>query len=309
MESIQIILSKDSDGKDINLLNMSLDETKSLRQILDAFIKIVEHEADLNLKIGVKQGSAVPLMLSPDNQMEVVYNKIKDAHENSPERDNLYVNELNVIRDVIDDKFDFDIVYNRESSVKESLKPLFTKRFRNRRVRRVYRNDFSVKFIDGWLEQNGGVKPNFHLVVNDEKITIQCNHEEARKVNPFLYNEIKISAWTKDKNGRIQYSFCDIYAGKSEDYYYDFKKFFNELKDKKGTEPFHLISEKLEGFYDGQNYSGAKKFIRVFLSNYASPVYLRTILVISKGFKDHEDLSEILAEVENKLTLKIGKVY
>jgi hypothetical protein len=308
MESIQVILRKNPQGNEIDLLNMSLSETKSLRQILDAFISIVEHEKELNLKIGIKKGSAIPLMMSPDNQMEAVYKKIKAAYESKPERENLYVDQLNIIKDNIEDNLDFDIIYKTPFE-KQSLKPLFTKRFKKKRVRRIYKNDFSIKFIEGKLEQNGGAKPNFHLIVNNERITIQCSHKEARKVNPFLYKDINISAWTKDKNGGIQYDFCDIYAVKSLDYYHDFKVFFNDLKNKKGTESFHFISEKLESFYNTQNYSGAKKFIRAFLSNYSPSVYLRTILVISKGFKDHEDLSELLSKIEQKLELKIGKVY
>ena len=89
----------------------------------------------------------------------------------------------------------------------------------------------------------------------------------------------------------------------------DFKSFFEDLKNKKGTEPFHFISEKLESFYDKKDYAGAKKLIRIFINTYSLPTYLRTILVVSKAFKEDVNLKGLLLEVEHLLSTKIEKVY
>ena len=77
------------------------------------------------------------------------------------------------------------------------------------------------------------------------------------------------------------------------------------LKDKKGTEPFHFITEKLEGFYDNKDYLGAKKFIELFLTDR----YLRSILVISKAFKNDDYLGDTLKKVELLLSKKVGEIY
>lgn len=309
MKSIEIILKKDSEGKEIELNNMSLSSSKSLREILDALINIVEFEKDLKLKIGLEKGSAAQKILSDDDgDLEVVYNKIVDAAEGDANRENLYVNQLNVIYRNVKKFNEFNIYYNHDSK-KESIKPLFQRKFKNTRSRANLDNNFNIKFFKGILELNGGKKPNFHISENGLPYTIQCSKSEARKINSFLYQEIFISAWVKEKKNSLEYNFCDVYAGDSEKYFDDFKLFFKELKKKNGTAPFHFISEKLESYYDEKNYIGAKKFIRIFLNSFSLPTYLRTILVVSKAFKDDENLKESLLEVEKLLSTKIGKVY
>ena len=104
-------------------------------------------------------------------------------------------------------------------------------------------------------------------------------------IGKFLYDNIKISAHAKAKKDSMEYSFCDIYVGQSEGYFNEFKEFHSELKNKVGTQKFHFISEKLEELYNSKNLTGAKKFIRLFLNEYSEVTYLKSILIISKGFK------------------------
>jgi hypothetical protein len=306
MDSIEIILNKDSEGNEINLHNMSLESSKAVRQILDALISLAEYEADLNLKIGMKQGSAANQLFGVHSELEVVYKKIEDAANSSPERENHYVTQLNLIRNSIEHNSDFDIIYSNQNKLR-SIKPLFATRFRKTRLKPVIDNEFKIEFIEGHLELNGGRKPNFHLVHNNISTTIECTQAEAQKVNTFLYQNIKISAWTKKRANRLEYNFCDIYAGKSEVYFYEFDKFLKDLSTKKGTEPFHFISEFLEDLYNRKDYTGAKKFIRLFLTPYSLPIHLRTILVMSKAFKDDDVLGPSLYDVQHLLSVKTRK--
>lgn len=309
MESIEIILKKDSEGNEIHLDRMSLSASKSLREILDALITIVEFEKDLDLKIGLEKGSAAQKLISEEKgHLDVVYNKILEAADGEPTRENLYVNQLNVIYRNFKKFGEYGIFYNHNSE-KQDIKPLFNKKFKNTRSRANLDNNFNVKFIKGVLDLNGGKKPNFHINDSGFSYTIQCSRSEARKVNAFLYQEINISAWVKEKKTNLEYNFCDIYAGDSEQYFDDFKSYFKELKNKKGTEPFHFISEKLESYYNKRDYAGAKKFIRIFINSLSLPTYLRTILIVSKAFKEDENIKESLLEVEKLLSTKIGKVY
>lgn len=308
MDSIEIKLKKDSTGRDISLGSMSLDASKSIREILDALIAIVEFEEDLNLKIGLEEGSAVQKIIGSDNNMQVVYNKIKDAADGSPQRLNKYVNSLNIIYKNLESIEDYDISYKSNRGV-ESIKPLFTQKFRSKRNSDVTENNFNLEFFSGKLELNGGKKPNFHLFANNTTYTIQCSEKQAKDVGAFLYENIKISAHAKAKKDSMEYNFCDIYVGTSEGYFNEFKDFYTELKDKYGTQKFHFVSNKLEQFYNQKNYSGAKKFIRLFLNEFSHVTYLRTILVISKAFKNDEYLGDILSDVEKLLSKKIGKAY
>lgn len=308
MEKIEIVLKKDSSGNDIELNKMSLEESKAIREILDALISIVEFEKDLDLEIGLKSGSAVQQIVGSSQNLKVVYNKIEEAANADPNRLNEYVNPLNIIHNNLKHFSDYKIRYKHNNS-SDNIKPLFQKKFKTTRKRAVIENNFNIVFFQGTLELNGGKKPNFHISSVGEPYTIQCSKDEARKVNPFLYKEIKISAWAEQKTRGLQYTFCDIYAGESENYFAEFKTFFSDLKKKEGTEPFHFISEKLEDYYNDKNYAGAKKFIRIFLNQYSLPTYLRTILIMSKAFKNDEILGKTLENVEKLLESKIGKVY
>lgn len=309
MDSIEIKLRKDSLGRDISLNNMSLEASKSIREILDALIAIVEFEQDLDLKIGLEQGSAVQKIMSPENgDLQVVYNKIKDAADGSPERINKYVNCLNVIYKNVDRIEDYDILYKR-GGVVESIKPLFSNKFKSKRTVDLTENNFNLEFFSGKLELNGGKKPNFHLFTNNNTFTIQCSEKQAKEVGKFLYEDIKITAHAKAKQDTMEYTFCDIYVGDSEQYYTEFKDFYTNLKDKEGTQKFHFISYKLEEFYNQKNYSGVRKFIRLFLNEYSHVTYLKTILIISKAFRNDDYLSGILSDVEKLLSKKIGKTY
>lgn len=308
MHNIEIILKKDSQGKEIDINSMSLETTKAVREILDSLIAIVEHENDLNLKIGIEKGSVVERIIGDELNLQVVYKKIVNASDPSTERDNFYVKHLNVLYNNFQVGREYEMFFNFNGG-KEDLKPLFSNKFKKSRTRSKVENNFNIEFISGILEQNGGKKPNFHLIKNGKSITIQCDITQAQKVNKFLYNEIKISAWTKTTTKGISYEFCDLYVENSEKYFIDFSNFFKELKKLEGTQPFHAISEKLEIFYNAKDYSGAKKFIRIFLNDFSIPTYLRTILVMSKGFKGDENFKAILEKVESLLSKKIGNIY
>ena len=309
MESIEIILRKDSAGRDIDLNNMSLEASKSLREILDALIAIVEYEKDQNLHIGIEKGSAAQKLIKENGTLDVVYNKILDAATAKPNRENFYISQLNVIYKNLEKSKEYDIFYKTPVK-KTDIKPLFASKFKDKRDRTKIENNFNIEFLTGYLELNGGKKPNFHIICKDDsKFTIECTIVEAQKINTFLYSNIHIAAWATAKKDGMIYEFCDIYSGNSEKYFNEFKSFFKDLKNMKGTEPFHFISEKLESYYDCKDYAGARKFMRIFKNKYSLPTYLRTILVMSKGFKNDPYFKGILSEIEELLSSKIGKIH
>lgn len=311
MDSIEIILKEDTNGQEIDLKDMSLSNSKSVRAILDALISLAEYEENLGLRVGLERGSAAHRLIDDSNlgNLEIVYRKIQDVAESRPSRDNFYVKQLQIIQGNCRKFEEAEINYKPNSSDVIDLKPLFNRRFKKRRLKVEEENKFNIVFFKGQLQENGGRKPNFHVTSAEIDYTIQCTHQEARKVNAFLYEDIYVSVWAEKKKDKIEYTFCDIYAGASKEYYSQFQDFFKELQSSRGTTPFHLISSKLEEFYDNKNYFGAIKFIRPFLNIYSSPMYLRTILVMSKAFKEDTEVSRILVEVEKLLSKKIGKVY
>lgn len=313
MESFEIILFKDSDGNPIQLDNLSVEASKSVREILDALISIAEYERDknnLNLKIGLENCCAAHKLYSDDdNSMEIVLDNILNVINDSNERDNEYVAQLNIIHRNISINDDSEIKINRKGKLID-LRNDFDKPFRAKRTRNKVENNYKIEFIKGKLQQNGGKNPNFHLEINHgEELTISCDESEAIKVNKFLYKEIYISAWAKSNGHKMLYNFSDLYLEKDMNYFIDFKDFFKKLEKAKDTEQYHLISNKIKTYYDNLDFVSARKFIRLFINENSLPVYLRTILLNSKTFKDEEELAEMLNKIETLLKSKIGKVY
>lgn len=313
MESFEIILFKDSEGNPIQLDNLTVEASKSVREILDALIKIAEYERDknnLNLKIGLENCCAAHKLYSEDeDSMDIVLDNIFNVINDSTDRDNEYVSQLNIIHKNIANNEGSEIKIKKKGKLID-LKNNFAKPFRLKRTKIKIENNFKVEFIKGKLQQNGGKNPNFHLEINHgEELTISCSTSEAIKVNKFLYQDIYISAWAKSNGHKMIYNFSDLYLEKDVHYFNDFKDFFKKLENARDTEQYHLISNKIKSYYNELDFISAKKFIRLFINENSLPVYLRTILINSKVFKYEEELMDVLIEIEGLLQKKIGKVY
>jgi hypothetical protein len=316
MDSIEIVLKEDNNSRSIELDNMSIGATESLKNILESLIEIARYEKTVNnidLKIGVKSGSACEMLIGTPNNLKVVYNKIEDVVNNKPTRDNFYVKKLNIIRDNISEKKDAKIYYLKDNSRTE-ITNLFNKSFKEKRERDKTLNYFEVEFIKGKLMQNGGTNPNFHLLTPSGIITIDCSEEEAQKVN-YLYKEVYISAWVdKKKKGKRNYKFCDYYMTDSaKQHFIAFEKFFKDISTLKGTEPLHKISSRLENFYNDKDFENASKFLRIFNNKEVNANYLKTILVLSKNIDKNIDQEknkifiESLKNLNQLLNKKIRK--
>lgn len=312
MDSIEIVLRKDNNNRDINLDSMSLGATQSLKEILESLIAIASYEktiSDIDLQIGVIKGSACPKLIGEHDHLRVVHNKIRDVVENKSSRDNVYVQHLNKIRDSIHEKKDFNIFY-RSNDSKNDITNYFDNSFKRKREKERTINYFEIEFIKGKLMQNGGANPNFHLQIPSGIITIACTEAEAMKVNRFLYTDIYISAWVdKKKKGKREHNFCDLYASdNAKKNYSDFELFFKEISSLKGTGPLHKISEKLEYFYNNKDFNNAAKFLRLFNNKEVDPNYLKTIMIISKNIKNHAvnntSFVESFSNLEELLNIK-----
>lgn len=309
--NIEFIFNKDSQGNDIDLEDMPLDVAISIRDVLNSLLDIAIHEGSLNLNVGIRRGSAAPRLVSETpSQMRIVYNKIKDAAESSPERDNVYVKNLNVIYNRFRQFSEFDIIYKNEGT-NENITTLFSNKFKEKRSREQITSPLSIKFIEGVIKDSGGDNPNFHIETQSgQHVKINCNEEQAKEMARMLYSRICISTWSKaKKDGKFDYSFCDKYIGSSEKYFYNFQPYYDTLISSSEVDSFKVIKDILESYYNERNYYAAKKFIRLFLNENSTPTHLRTILIISKAFKYDEILRNILEKIEELLASKIGQVY
>lgn len=307
VEDIQFRITKDSSGEDISLDSLSIKATNSLIEILTALRNIAQYENRPDLTIGVKQGSACASINGYEG-LEVVRDGFWKVFNNASDRSNVYVHNMQIIKDQIKkSELDFEVSI-LEQGERIPVIDLFDRKFRKRRERTTIENNFKIEFFEAELMESGGNKPNFHVKSAGHPYKITCSKEEAIKVSPFLYKDIKFSAWAKmNSNNKMEYTLCDIYNANERDFYNEFKDFFREQNRLQGTEPIKKIHYKLKDFYSNKQFKESRKFLRLFCNDLVDINYLTTILIISKAFKEHDDLKQLLGKIEEIIVSKTKK--
>lgn len=307
VEDIEFRITKDSSGQNISLDSLSIKATNSLIEILTALRNIAQYENRPDLTIGVKQGSACASINGYEG-LEVVRDGFWKVFNNDSDRNNVYVHNMQIIKDQIKkSELDFEVSM-LEQGERIPVIDLFDRKFRKRRERTTVENNFKIEFFEAELMESGGNKPNFHVKSAGHPYKITCSKEEAIKVSPFLYKNIKFSAWAKmNSNNKMEYTLCDIYNANERDFYNEFKDFFREQNRLQGTEPIKKIHYKLKDFYSNKQFKESRKFLRLFCNDLADINYLTTILIISKAFKEHDDLKDLLGKIEDIIVSKTKK--
>ncbi len=308
MNKIEIIIDKEHNGKDVSLSGLSVNTTNALIEILSALRNIAVHEGKSDIKIGLVEGSACAVLEGEQETMQVIHRSIMKVVDNDPNRDNFYVDNLQVIKEQINERgFEVKVRY-LDNGNPTSLREAFNAPFRKKRVRTNIENNFNIEFFHGKLQSNGGDNPNFHIISDFTKYVISCTEKQAQTVNQFLYKEFRFSAWSKmGPNNKMIYQYCDIYESNNRDFYNEFKRFFYELKRLEGTAAIKKIHYKLKEFYSNNEFAEARKFIRIFLNDTVEVSTLMAILIISKRFKNHPDLQELLGQIEELIVSKTKK--
>jgi hypothetical protein len=304
VEDIQFRITKDANGGEISLDNLSIKATNSLIEILTALRNIAQYENKPDLTIAVTKGSAIAAMKGQESLL-TVQQGFWNVFNNKSERSNVYVHNMQIIKDqIIKSDLEFEISFSDDGDRVQVI-DLFKNKFRKKRERKAIENNFKMEFFDAKLMSNGGNKPNFHVMDQHNSYTIKCTEAEAKKVSPFLYEKLKFSAWGKiNSQSKIEYTFCDTYNANERDFYNEFKMFFTEFKNLEGTEPIKLIHYKLKEFYSNSQFKESRKFIKLFCDDLADVNHLKTILIISKTFKQHEDLNDLLKKIEELIVSK-----
>ena len=102
----------------------------------------------------------------------------------------------------------------------------------------------------------------------------------------------------------MTYQFCDLYNELSSDYYSEFKTFILDNKKLSGTAPLKEIHNKLKDYYSNKEFKQSRKFLRLFCNEVVDVNRLRTILLISKSFKDDDDIKDLLNRIEDIIEKK-----
>lgn len=306
---LELKIVKDSNGKPIELDNMSLYAAKALNTFLNSLIQIIEgmDEKDRDgIRIQIVKGSACVVASGPETKINVLENDFDEVADNTSSKKDLVHNWKFIQKTIIANGLDYEINFYDSKNVKRPV----VKKLKESHVFRVKttrkKSDTNISFLKGKLMEIGGLKPNFHLFHNDIESIIHCDEVSAQKINKFLYQEISISTWAKVIPGsKPHYTYCDLYVNQ-DDFVKEIKTFINGNKKLSESEEFVSIHDKFKSYIDNQDFGRLKKIMRLYDHTSTDVSTLKSILVITKSFKKNEQISGIRQSIKDILEKKIG---
>lgn len=301
---IEFKILKDKNGNDIDLRNMSLPSTRAFLILLRSLTNIVNLKTTKDVNIKILEGSAVVVAEGADNIIEEIEKDFNDV-----------VNSKSVKKEVVENWREIQTLFKENGLEYEAnfyrgadRRPVFENikthtKFKLRTFRNTYTT--SVKFISGKLIEIGGQRPNIHVTTGAEIITIDCSEREAINVNRFLYQPIQVCTWKrKAHNQNPTYAFCDFYINEGQ--FRDIESFFIKFQSSDEIKKLELVHEEFRKYAESKNWGVAAKWLRPFNNECFDVSTLKTVLIITKSFKETEGIREIREAIKQKLEHKIG---
>jgi len=272
---------------------------------VDSFVKVVTALKELalttmeeeSLIFSIKEGSALASVQGNDPSMTVLFNEIDEAiRGRSQDKD--VTKCLRVIQNELKrEKFSYNFnFYDQKERVNLYDSIVSSNRISVQRKPKSAVS-YELKIIGGFFNQIGGKDPNYHFDYgNGDKLTIDCSIEEAKEINKHLYTKVNSLLISKNWNNSDRKEELTHKVVLDSDLVTPIKNF---LKDYNKEE--NLI-EKLtltHDFIDNQFRDNPKKFelLSALLIAFNSDKFhlseIKTLLVISKPFKEHDLVKQL----------------
>lgn len=305
---LELKIVSDSNGKSIELDNLSILAAKSLNIFLDSLINLVDAvplENRASLTFQVKKGSACVAVEGFSSGIEYLEKNFEEV-VNCKSTNKELVNNWKAIQDVIlanGLNYEVNIVTPQKGKV-TLIEKIKTSPFKVKIKR--HKADTNIHFLKGKLIAIGGSRPNFHLYNDQQEETIvQCDEVIAKKISSLLYTEIYVSTWCKKTPGtKPIHTYADAYIHESD--FLEFRNFVTKNIPEKDSEEFIKIHDKIREIVEKQDFGKLKKFMKLFNHSSVEPSTLKTILVNTKAFRNHPNIIGIRNSIKEILEKKIG---
>lgn len=306
METFEITIEKNEMGGEINLERLSFEEVKALKVMLESMTTIMQHESSLKSTISIKKGSArvIANVVEPSkflaNFNSVVTNQSTNSAlvegyrelQNLMSNSNLeFVMKLNGSRGVVTDLLP-DLLRNKKLRTKISKKE----------------REISTKFVSGEIRDIGGLDANFHVYDSKgDKHKVSCSKEDAGNIfSNLLYKKVFLSAVSYRNPGYPEnLKYFDIYN--NEDEFSEFKNFTDNCLQRPLLSSLSFIDDHLTECFIKEDFLKIKKILKIFNNEGWNEAVLKTVLITTKSFKKHRDVSELRDSILKILEKKIGK--
>ena len=299
----------DTENKNVHLDQMSLEVAKAFVVLIQSVTSIVElTPKNKELKISVKKGSA--MICLEGTEVNVVEKKFRQIIENKSSDAELVRQWRNIQELFSNNGLGYEASFYHKNAKVEILDYLKSpKRLRTKR-RSSPPISTNIEFVIGKLIAVGGKRPNIHVEINkNEKATIiKCTEFKANKAKAFLYKTIWISVWVTNKGVDKEFTMCDSYWETQNNMFNEFKNFISSMQRAENEiESLKKIHYKCQEILKEGDFGKYRKFLRLFNTETSDLNALKTILIVSRPFKDHERLQILIEELDQLFQKKLGK--
>jgi len=302
---LEFIIKTDSSKQKVDLNGMSIEAAKAFSVLFSSVVNIIRLNDDREgIKINIRSGSLVLEAIGTEEQIENIQEDFTKIISSKSDNKAL-VKEWRTIQELFQANglaYEANIYTKKtKESVFDSLKT--GKKLRAKRKFLPLKS--SLSFMTGKLIAVGGTNPNIHIEqTNGKRITISCTEKNARKANRFLYDDIRISCWIKKSGNEEKYELCDSYWDDQEfSYLSGFLSKFMSISNE--IEQLKIIHYTSRDYLDAKNYSNFRKFLRLFIHDSTDINILKTILIITQAFKEHDKLKEMRNDIKILFDKKI----
>lgn len=306
---LEFIIKTDSSQQKIDLNSMSIEAAKAFSILFSSVVNIIRLNEDREgIKINIKSGSLVLEATGTEEQIENIQEDFAEIISCRSDNKAL-VKEWRIIQELFQAN---GLAYEANIYTKKTKNSVFDSLKTSKKLRakpKYLPLKSSLIFMTGKLIAVGGFNPNIHLEqTNGTRITINCTEKNARKANRFLYDRIRISCWIKKGGNEVKYELCDSYWDDKEfntlsGFLSQFQSVSNEIEQLKFV---HYTSRD---YLDAKDYGNFRKFLRLFIHDSTDVNILKTILIVTQAFKDHEKLKEMRNDIKVLFDKKIREYY
>ena len=299
-DKIEIIL-KEVNGEYVDLEHMSLDALNSFMTVVES-LKNISESVSNDFTYSIKKGSLCTAVYGQSVEMSRMYNSMNEAIEGNSTDDIVTSNMRNIQKEIKNSVFGYQFLY-RGYEIHEKISR--AKKITKKSVPKKF--EINLDVVSGLINAIGGNDPNYHFDYGGHKLTIECSINQTEILKQYLYkniNSLVVKKIYDDKELKPNHKHVSLI---DDDLVNDFRIFFREYYS------INDFIDRLGKIYDFVNkFEKKDRIILTLIQAFKSEVFevseIKTILLISKPFKDNDlirdsriQLLELYETIKNKL--------
>ncbi len=301
-EKLEFKITKDANGKDIELTNLSVEATESLILLLQSMKDIIANTPGAeNVKIQVVKGSATVMTMASSDVIQIFqedFHNVLDKKETNPDKVAPW-RQLQSLFKANGLTYEANF-YSKSGKISVEKKIKKATEFRAKPIKK--QSNYVIQFLKGKLMEVGGAKPNIHL---QEHKPIRCSELQAISVNKFLYQDIELLVRKRTSSNEEEYTFCEFFISDEQKSY--FKNLLAILESKSLDDFLFELHFEIKKLLDTQQLGVVAKLIRLFDHVSTDVNIIKTILVITKSFAEEEQIKEVRAKLYHTLKSNLAQ--